>query len=110
MLLRHWRRAGPADGGPPRVRRRKAAPCPRAGLGRRTEEEARGQAPGRSRMCLATMLSWISEVPPSMELALVRSHDLAAAPPPDASLSHSSASEPPAAIISSARALFSSVP
>ena len=43
-------------------------------------------------MCLATMPSWISLVPPSIELALVRSQSRAALPSFDRSLSHSSAS------------------
>src|SRR6185369_8522457 len=67
-------------------------------------------APGNLKICLATMPSWTSDVPPSIELALVRSQSRAALPPFDRLLSHSSASLPPAAIISSWRRLLSSVP
>ncbi len=56
------------------------------------------------------MFSWISLVPPSMELALVRSQSRATAPSLERSPSHSSASEPPAAMLSSWRRLFSSEP
>src|SRR3954465_9647980 len=69
-----------------------------------------GHPPGRSRIRLAMMPSWISLVPPSIELALVRSHSRAALPLFERSLSHSSAFEPPAATTSSWRALLSSVP
>src|ERR1700726_365556 len=55
-------------------------------------------APGKSRMRLATMPSITSEVPPSIELALVRSQARGRAPPLERSLSHSSASMPPADI------------
>ncbi len=55
-------------------------------------------APGRSRMRLATMPSITSLVPPSIELALVRSQARGRAPPLERSLSHSSASMPPADI------------
>jgi len=47
------------------------------------------------------MLSWISLVPPSIELALVRSQARGIAPVRERSLSHSSESEPPEAIINS---------
>src|SRR5436309_7112715 len=67
-------------------------------------------APGSRRICLATMLSWISLVPPSIELPFERSHDRGVAPPRECSLSHSSDSLPPAAIASSLRRLLSSVP
>src|SRR6185437_8030197 len=67
-------------------------------------------APGSPRMCLATILSWISLVPPSIELPLERSQLRAVAPSRERSLSHSSASLPPAAIASWLRRLFSSVP
>src|SRR6202008_277873 len=67
-------------------------------------------APGNLKICLATMPNWTSDVPPSIELALVRSQSRAALPPFDRSLSHSSASLPPAAMISSGRRLLSSVP
>src|SRR5436190_18871909 len=66
--------------------------------------------PGSSRIRFATIPSWISLVPPSIELALVLSHSRAPLPLRERSLSHSSASEPPAAIASSWRALLSSVP
>ena len=68
------------------------------------------QAPGKSRMRLEITLSMTSEVPPSIELALVRSQFLAGLPPPVSSLSHSRLREPPTAIINSWRRLFSSVP
>src|SRR5262245_54071753 len=67
-------------------------------------------APGRSRMRFATMPSITSDVPPSIELALVRSQARGRAPPRERSLSHSSASMPPADIRISWRRLFSSVP
>src|SRR5436190_23845534 len=67
-------------------------------------------APGSLKICLAMMPSRISLVPPSIELALVRSQSRAAWPPFERSLSHSSASLPPAAMISSWRRLFNSVP
>ena len=41
---------------------------------------ARHHAPGSCSRCLAMMLSWTSLVPPSIELALVRSQSRAAAP------------------------------
>src|SRR5882724_4278700 len=56
------------------------------------------QAPGKSRIRLATMPSMTSLVPPSIELALVRSQARGRAPPLERSLSHSSASAPPADI------------
>ena len=56
------------------------------------------------------MLSCTSLVPPSIEFAFVRSQARGALPPFERSLSHSSASEPPAAMINSWRLLFSSVP
>src|SRR3954452_7286099 len=58
----------------------------------------RNQAPGRSRMRLATIPSITSLVPPSIELALVRSQARGRAPFLERSLSHSSASAPPADI------------
>src|SRR6478752_362858 len=67
-------------------------------------------APGKSRMRLATMPSITSDVPPSIELALVRSQARGRAPPLERSLSHSSASMPPADIRISCRRLLSSVP
>ena len=56
-------------------------------------------------MCLAPIPNWTSLVPPSIELALVRSHSRGSLPPRDRSLSHSSESDPPAAIASSWRRL-----
>src|SRR5690349_17741788 len=67
-------------------------------------------APGNLKICLATIPSWISLVPPSIELALERSQSRADLPPLDRSLSHSSASLPPAAMMSALRRLLSSVP
>jgi hypothetical protein len=61
-------------------------------------------------MRLATMPSITSDVPPSIELALVRSQARGRAPPRERSLSHSSASMPPADIRISWRRLLSSVP
>src|SRR3546814_6961754 len=55
-------------------------------------------------------LSMTSLVPPSIELALVRSQPRALAPPLVSSLSHSSASLPPPDITNSWRRLLSSVP
>src|SRR6266850_3090347 len=55
-------------------------------------------APGKSKIRLATMPSMTSLVPPSIELALVRSQARGRAPPLERSLSHSSASAPPADI------------
>ena len=52
----------------------------------------------------------LADVPPSIELALVRSHARGRAPPRERSLSHSSASMPPADIRISWRRLLSSVP
>ena len=70
-----------------------------AGSRSRPDDECgRFYAPGRSRMRLATMPSITSEVPPSIELALVRSQARGRAPPLERSLSHSSASTPPADI------------
>jgi len=48
---------------------------------RNDEEWSCDYAPGRSRMRLATMPSITSDVPPSIELALVRSHARGRAPP-----------------------------
>src|SRR6516165_1808235 len=56
------------------------------------------QAPGKSRIRLATMPSMISDVPPSIEFAFVRNQARARVPPLERSLSHSSASMPPADI------------
>ena len=56
------------------------------------------------------MLSWTSLVPPSIELALVRNQVRATSPWRERSLSHSSASVPPMAIINSQRRLFNSAP
>src|SRR5689334_7226118 len=67
-------------------------------------------APGSRRMCLATMLSWISLVPPSIELPFDRNQERALPPFLLRSLSHSSASLPPAAMMSALRRLLSSVP
>src|SRR6185312_1505133 len=67
--------------------------------------ESAPHAPGNRRMCLATMLSWISLVPPSMELPFDRSQVRAVL-----SFSHSRAALPRAAITSSLRRLLSSVP
>ena len=61
-------------------------------------------------MRLATTLSCTSLVPPSIELPLVRSQVRAIVPSCERAPSHSSASAPPAATISSQRRLFSSVP
>src|SRR5690606_5225547 len=69
-----------------------------------------GQAPGRPRMRLEMMLSWTSLVPPSIELALLRSQSRARAPSSLASPSHSSATAPPIAMSSSLRRLCSSEP
>ena len=55
-------------------------------------------------------LSITSLVPPSIELALVRSHARGRAPPFVSGLSHSSASLPPPDMTSSWRRLLSSVP
>jgi len=50
------------------------------------------------------MLSWISEVPPSIELPFERSHARGIAPRIERSLSHSSARDPPVAIARNAAA------
>src|SRR5258708_36482917 len=55
-------------------------------------------APGKSRIRLATMPSITSLVPPSIELALVRSQARGRAAPFERALSHFSASMPPADI------------
>src|SRR3990167_2036238 len=58
-------------------------------------------ASGNSRMRFEMMLSCTSEVPPSIEFALVRSQPLASLPSSVRSPSHSSASEPDASMNSS---------
>src|SRR4029078_6201628 len=45
-------------------------------------------APGSLNICLATIPSWISLVPPSIELALERSQSRARLPPFDCLVSH----------------------
>src|SRR5258707_7372798 len=76
---------------------RRAHPS-RRGQGAAPQDEDFFYAPGRSRIRFATMPSITSDVPPSIELALVRSQARGRAPPFERSLSHSSASTPPADI------------
>ncbi len=81
--------------------RSREPPCPDSGPSLRWGERDFFYAPGKSRIRLAITLSMTSLVPPSIELALVRSQPRARAPPLVSSLSHSSASLPPPDMTSS---------
>src|SRR6516225_5897304 len=96
----------PKNGG-----RRPPVPSPRKrGEGDEAPCLDHDHAPGKPSRRLLMMLSWTSEVPPSIEFALLRSQSRAALPSLERLPSHSSASEPPPSIMSSWRRLLSSAP